>query len=81
MWKRVGKTDWKFGCFGFGRRLAFQVRVAKALETVGAFQKLPMVMPSIDILYSALKKAKRVSPTKGNSIESWSSYVIFEWLV
>lgn len=36
------------------------------LETVGAFQKLPMVMPSVDILYSALRKAKRVSPTKGN---------------
>ncbi|OVA02495.1 GTP binding domain [Macleaya cordata] len=35
------------------------------LETVGAFQKLPMVMPSVDILYSALRKSKRVSPTKG----------------
>ncbi|KAL0397441.1 UNVERIFIED_CONTAM: Nucleolar GTP-binding protein 1 [Sesamum calycinum] len=34
-------------------------------EAVGAFQKLPMVMPSVDILYSALRKAKRVSPTKG----------------
>ncbi|GMP42495.1 hypothetical protein CsSME_00012224 [Camellia sinensis var. sinensis] len=40
----------------------------KALETqenVGAFQKLPMVMPSVDILYSSLRKAKRVSATKG----------------
>ncbi|MFS8022950.1 putative nucleolar GTP-binding protein [Helianthus anomalus] len=36
-----------------------------ALDTVGAFQKLPMVMPSIDIYYSALRKARRVSPTKG----------------
>ncbi|GAB4862017.1 hypothetical protein Ancab_037271 [Ancistrocladus abbreviatus] len=35
------------------------------VESLGAFQKLPMVMPSIDILYSALKKAKKVSPTKG----------------
>lgn len=35
------------------------------VETVGAFQKLPMVMPSVDILYSALRKAKRVAPTKG----------------
>ncbi|RZC69307.1 hypothetical protein C5167_034139 [Papaver somniferum] len=35
------------------------------LETVGAFQKLPMVMPSVDILYSAIKKSKRISPTKG----------------
>ncbi|KAL6130494.1 hypothetical protein ACLB2K_068873 [Fragaria x ananassa] len=35
------------------------------LEGVGAFQKLPMVMPSVDILYSALRKAKKVAPTKG----------------
>ncbi|KAL8038388.1 hypothetical protein ABFX02_11G103200 [Erythranthe guttata] len=35
------------------------------LEGVGAFQKLPMVMPSVDILFSALKKARRVSATKG----------------
>ncbi|CAK9182093.1 unnamed protein product [Ilex paraguariensis] len=34
-------------------------------ETVGAFQKLPMVMPSVDILYSAMRKARRVSSTKG----------------
>ncbi|KAK9273636.1 hypothetical protein L1049_018446 [Liquidambar formosana] len=38
---------------------------ASEVETVGAFQKLPMVMPSVDILYSALRKAKRVTPTKG----------------
>lgn len=37
----------------------------KEIESVGAFQKLPMVMPSVDILSSALKKAKRVSATKG----------------
>ncbi|XP_044503496.1 nucleolar GTP-binding protein 1 [Mangifera indica] len=35
------------------------------IESVGAFQKLPLVMPSVDILFSALRKAKRVSPTKG----------------
>ncbi|KAL3621713.1 hypothetical protein CASFOL_034373 [Castilleja foliolosa] len=41
-------------------------KAAKPLEeAVGAFQKLPMVMPSFDILYSALRKAKRVSATKG----------------
>lgn len=34
-------------------------------KTVGAFQKLPMVMPSVDILYSAIRKAKRLSPTRG----------------
>lgn len=39
------------------------------LEAVGAFQKLPMVMPSVDILYSSLRKAKRVSPTKGNFVK------------
>lgn len=36
-------------------------------ENVGAFQKLPMVMPSIDILYSAMRKAKKISPTKSIS--------------
>nr|XP_043624279.1 GTP-binding protein 4 [Erigeron canadensis] len=35
------------------------------VDTVGAFQKLPMVMPSVDILHSALRKARRVTPTKG----------------
>ncbi|GMH17186.1 hypothetical protein Nepgr_019027 [Nepenthes gracilis] len=35
------------------------------VESIGAFQQLPMVMPSIDILYSALRKAKKLSPTKG----------------
>lgn len=40
-------------------------KASTTAETVGAFQKLPMVMPSVDILYSALRKAKRVSPTKG----------------
>lgn len=59
-----------------------QVKVVKPLETVGAFQKLPMVMPSIDILYSAIKKAKRVSPTKGNSNEvSFLNQGALKWLV
>ncbi|XP_059301725.1 uncharacterized protein LOC132053643 isoform X1 [Lycium ferocissimum] len=40
-------------------------KLTPKVETVGAFQKLPMVMPSIDVLQSALRKAKRVSPTKG----------------
>lgn len=39
-------------------------------EMVGAFQKLPMVMPSIDILSSAQRKARKVTPTKGN-ISPW----------
>ncbi|KAL7605306.1 uncharacterized protein LOC111898737 [Lactuca sativa] len=38
---------------------------SEILDTVGAFQKLPMVMPSVDILYSSLRKAKRIAPTKG----------------
>ncbi|KAI9080602.1 hypothetical protein K1719_037463 [Acacia pycnantha] len=38
---------------------------SRKLEAIGAFQKLPMVMPSIDIIGSALRKARRVSPTKG----------------
>lgn len=32
---------------------------------VGAFQNLPMVMPSDDILSSAKRKARRVAPSKG----------------
>lgn len=35
------------------------------IESMGAFQKLPMVMPSSDLLHSSLRKAKRVSATKG----------------
>ncbi|XP_019159405.1 PREDICTED: nucleolar GTP-binding protein 1 [Ipomoea nil] len=42
-----------------------KVQSKATVENTGAFRKLPMVMPSIDILYSALRKAKRVSPTKG----------------
>ncbi|KAK7339250.1 hypothetical protein VNO77_19906 [Canavalia gladiata] len=38
---------------------------SRKIESIGAFQKLPIVMPSIDILGSALRKAKRISPTKG----------------
>ncbi|XP_078155148.1 P-loop containing nucleoside triphosphate hydrolases superfamily protein isoform X1 [Carex rostrata] len=34
-------------------------------QSVGAFQKLPMVMPAIDILSSAQRKARNVTPTKG----------------
>ncbi|KAG5588224.1 hypothetical protein H5410_048658, partial [Solanum commersonii] len=40
-------------------------KLTPQVENVGAFQKLPMVMPSVDILHSALRKARRVSPTKG----------------
>ncbi|CAN0900427.1 GTP-binding protein 4 [Linum grandiflorum] len=41
------------------------VKPSLSIDTVGAFQKLPMVMPSVDILASAVRKAKRVQPTKG----------------
>ncbi|WVZ94972.1 hypothetical protein U9M48_040792 [Paspalum notatum var. saurae] len=34
-------------------------------ETVGAFQKIPMVMPATDILMSAQRKSRNVPPTKG----------------
>ncbi|XP_074581325.1 uncharacterized protein LOC141837849 [Curcuma longa] len=34
-------------------------------KTTGAFQKLPMVMPSMNILSSAQRKARNISPTKG----------------
>ncbi|KAF5186535.1 nucleolar GTP-binding protein [Thalictrum thalictroides] len=44
---------------------AKEEKIPVKLETVGAFQRLPMVKPSVDILYSALRKAKKISPTKG----------------
>lgn len=34
-------------------------------QEVGAFQNLPMVIPSKDILFSAMRKTKMVGPTKG----------------
>ncbi|TVU42921.1 hypothetical protein EJB05_09346 [Eragrostis curvula] len=34
-------------------------------EAVGAFQKIPMVMPATDILMSAQRKSRNVPPTKG----------------
>ncbi|AQK41457.1 P-loop containing nucleoside triphosphate hydrolase superfamily protein [Zea mays] len=37
----------------------------RKLETVGAFQKIPMVMPATDILMSAQRKSRNVPPTKG----------------
>ncbi|KAA8515791.1 hypothetical protein F0562_018598 [Nyssa sinensis] len=49
----------------FNHRKVWKEDKATTVENVGAFQNLPMVMPSVDILYSALRKAKRVSPTKG----------------
>ncbi|KAF9626401.1 hypothetical protein IFM89_033220 [Coptis chinensis] len=39
----------------------------ETMETVGAFQRLPMVKPPLDILYSALRKAKKVPASKGIS--------------
>ena len=34
-------------------------------EMVGAFQRIPMVMPATDILMSAQRKSRNVPPTKG----------------
>ncbi|MQL74202.1 hypothetical protein Taro_006577, partial [Colocasia esculenta] len=47
------------------REHGIQEKSSRMLKAVGAFQKLPMVMPSIDILSSAKRKARRVGPTKG----------------
>ncbi|PIA32585.1 hypothetical protein AQUCO_04400050v1 [Aquilegia coerulea] len=44
---------------------ANEEKTPRKLESVGAFQRLPMVKPSVDILYSALRQAKKISPTKG----------------
>ncbi|KAJ7545018.1 hypothetical protein O6H91_09G103200 [Diphasiastrum complanatum] len=43
------------------------VQVAYRQEKVGAFQQLPMVAPSSEILGMALRRAKIVRPTKGIS--------------
>lgn len=48
--------------FGFGLQ---EKQSPPVQEGLGAFQKLPMVMPSIDLYASALRKSKRVQPTKG----------------
>jgi len=56
--------------------VGFQVDKSMKVESVGAFQKLPMVMPSTDILYSALRKAQRVSPTKGKSFSKFVMTVV-----
>lgn len=42
-------------------------KLVKEHEKLGAFQKLPMVMPSIDMLASAKRKARNVPPSKGIS--------------
>ncbi|KAF3640039.1 hypothetical protein FXO37_23697 [Capsicum annuum] len=39
-------------------------KLTPKVENVCVFQKLPMVMPSVDIPHSALRKTKRISPTK-----------------
>ncbi|ESR58730.1 p-loop containing nucleoside triphosphate hydrolases superfamily protein [Citrus sinensis] len=63
-------TEYRSSCFcsqqaqAAARGVLQNKPMVKEIESVGAFQKLPMVMPSVDILSSALKKAKRVSATK-----------------
>lgn len=52
-------------CYIMVSMFYFKANAQTEPKTVGAFQKLPMVMPSVDILYSAIRKAKRLSPTRG----------------
>ncbi|XP_021756454.1 nucleolar GTP-binding protein 1-like [Chenopodium quinoa] len=47
------------------KEIKVKVNETMKIESIGAFQKLPMVMPSIDIIQSALRKSKKVSATKG----------------
>ncbi|KNA24071.1 hypothetical protein SOVF_018270 [Spinacia oleracea] len=49
----------------FKKETKLKVNEPVVIEGVGAFQKLPMVMPSVDIIQSAIRKAKKVSATKG----------------
>ncbi|KAJ6822113.1 nucleolar GTP-binding protein 1 [Iris pallida] len=48
-----------------GHSMGIKEKSLRKPENVGAFQRLPMVMPSVDILTSAQRKARNVSPTKG----------------
>ncbi|KAG2409322.1 ADP-ribosylation factor GTPase-activating protein [Vigna angularis] len=53
---------------------------SRKTESIGAFQKLPIVMTSIDILGSALRKARKLSPTKGianNSKREKNKEIVF----
>uniref|UniRef100_A0A803M4I8 Nucleolar GTP-binding protein 1 n=1 Tax=Chenopodium quinoa TaxID=63459 RepID=A0A803M4I8_CHEQI len=49
----------------FKKEIKVKVNETMKIEGIGAFQKLPMVMPSIDIIQSAIRKSKKVSATKG----------------
>lgn len=49
-----------------------------AKHETGAFQKLPMVMPSIDILSSAQRKARNITPTKGTKLYTCASFQFWE---
>ncbi|XP_020581556.1 nucleolar GTP-binding protein 1 isoform X2 [Phalaenopsis equestris] len=51
--------------YAFVHHIGSKVKPLEKLETIGAFQKLPMVMPSADILSSALRKARNIAATKG----------------
>lgn len=50
-----------------GREALSSEKLVKKHEKLGAFQRLPMVMPSIDMLASAKRKARNVPPSKGIS--------------
>jgi nucleolar GTP-binding protein len=45
--------------------ISIQGDIVHKSEMVGAFQKIPMVMPATDILMSAQRKSRNVPPTKG----------------
>ncbi|XP_039125055.1 uncharacterized protein LOC120261279 isoform X2 [Dioscorea cayenensis subsp. rotundata] len=53
----------------FGSDIALKIgtpgKPAQNHKSLGAFQMLPIVMPSIDILASAKRKARNVPPTRG----------------
>lgn len=74
-----GKVLISWNGFGFD----LQEKQPPVQEGLGAFQKLPMVMPSIDLYCSALKKSKRVQPTKGNWFLSYRfvhTFRLFNWV-
>ncbi|KAH7692824.1 nucleolar GTP-binding protein [Dioscorea alata] len=63
----VGDVVEKSSAFGsdIALKIGTQGKPAQNHKSLGAFQKLPIVMPSIDILTSAKRKARNVPPTRG----------------
>ncbi|KAG0486660.1 hypothetical protein HPP92_008755 [Vanilla planifolia] len=61
----LGSSIHRYSGFENIKKSCMLDKTMQAPETVGAFQKLPMVMPAMDILSSAKKKGKECDSYKG----------------